>query len=184
LKTPLFISAAKFFKFNRFFKRQMHWGSAKGTAVQQTAPAVVTQPQQPGGTAGSGGLRRSKTPRTGRHTMILALSASVVKSCEAETPRAKGSGNVTWRTHSPQLTNRSRDFIFLSKDTEPDRSQASSVRATTPKKDRITAEREEAAALRQQKEILERRNARRKSLMRAVLCSADGLYPKRCVNLL
>ena len=161
----------------------MHWGSAKGTAVQQTAPAVVTQPQQPGGTAGSGGLRRSKTPRTGRHTMILALSASVVKSCEAETPRAKGSGNVTWRTHSPQLTNRSRDFMFLSKD-KPETSQASLVRATTLKKDRITAEREEAAALRQQKETLEKKNARRNTLMRAVLRSADGLYPKRCVNLL
>ena len=155
--------------------------STKGAAVQQTAAAVVTQPQQQGGAAGSGDLRRSTTPRTGRH--ILALSASVVKACEDETPRAKGSGNVTWRALRPQLTNRSRDFIFLSKD-KPERSQGSLVRATTPKKDRITAEREEAAALRQQKETLEKKNARRNTLMRAVLRSADGLYPKRCVNLL
>jgi hypothetical protein len=155
--------------------------SAQGAAVRQTAAAVDTQPQQKGGAEGSGDLRRSTTPRTGRH--ILALSASVVKACEAETPRAKGSGNVTWRTHSPQLTNRSRDFMFLSKD-KPETSQASLVRATTLKKDRITAEREEAAALRQQKETLEKKNARRNTLMRAVLRSADGLYPKRCVNLL
>jgi hypothetical protein len=73
--------------------------------------------------------------------------------------------------------------MFLSKD-KPETSQASLVRATTLKKDRITAEREEAAALRQQKETLEKKNARRNTLMRAVLRSADGLYPKRCVNLL
>ena len=132
---------------------------ADGTQRAQTSDAAAPKRTKPGGTA-QGAPRRSTTPRTGRH--ILSLSASVVMASEVETPRPKGSGSVTWRTQSPQLTNRSH----------------------CGKKDRVMAEREEAAALRLQEETLQKKAARRKNSMRAVLRSADGLYPRRSVNLL
>lgn len=149
---------------------------ADGTQRAQTSGAAAPKRTNPGGTA-QGAPRRSTTPRTGRH--ILALSASVVKGSELETPRPTGSGSVTWRTQTPQLTNRSDCVLSMDK-----RSQVSVCRPTTPKKDRVTTEREEAAALRLQEETLQKKAARRKNSMRAVLRSADGLYPRRSVNLL
>jgi hypothetical protein len=55
------------------------------------------------------------------------------------------------------------------------------VRPLLPKRDRVAAEREEAAAVKQQQEDEERKRLRRKMSLRALLKSADGLYPRRYV---
>jgi len=64
---------------------------------------------------------------------------------------------------------------------KPRRSQVS-ARPLSPKRDRIAAEREEAAAEKRQRDDDERKQMRRKNALRAVLKSADGLYPRRCVS--
>ena len=55
------------------------------------------------------------------------------------------------------------------------------IRRLLPKRDRVAAEREEAAAVKQQQDDEERKRWRRKISLRALLKSADGLYPRRYV---
>ena len=121
---------------------------------------------------------RSASPRPGRQLSLVSsgprksVESKTPRQCESETPRQnKGetSGGVTWRT---QLSNRSQSLFSA-------RLSQQSARATTPKKDRITAEREAAEVKRKREEEEQKKNERRKNSLRAVLRSADGLYPRR-----
>lgn len=71
----------------------------------------------------------------------------------------------------------SRSFCMSAKQR---RSQVS-MRPLSPKRDRVAAEREQVAAAQKLKEDKKRKLMRRKNSLRAMLKSADGLYPRRFV---
>ena len=103
------------------------------------------------------------------------------QSAAAESPAAESKGNLTWRSQSALTTNLASPCFssLLSSRKQSGRRVHHRNDSGSPRKPRFEVERQKAESLREQEQHEQKKIARQEASLRAVLKSADGLYPRR-----
>ena len=128
---------------------------------------------------------RSASPRTGKHIVISEASQSIPlcrNTAPAETaPNGLSRGDETLRSHSSHASNNAASVASWRYRNGTEALQRPQS-AHSPSKDRsckFTSKREQEEAKRKRHEDEEKRIARQQNSLRALLNSADGIYPRR-----
>ena len=125
-------------------------------------------------------LRR--TPRSRKQ--LATPRPGKPQSAVAGLPAAESKGNLTWRSQSALTTNLTSPCFssLLSSRKQSGRRVHHRNDSGSPRKPRFEVERQKAESLREQEQHEQKKIARQEASLRAVLKSADGLYPRRWLH--
>ena len=125
-------------------------------------------------------LRR--TPRSRKQ--LATPRPGKPQSAVAGLPAAESKGNLTWRSQSALTTNLTSPSFssLLSSRKQSGRRVHHRNDSGSPRKPRFEVERQKAESLREQEQHEQKKIARQEASLRAVLKSADGLYPRRWLH--